>query len=149
MGQSFGWDRKSAAQCQGRCSTIKILPCSKALSAEQWSIDLKFAPVMVMSPYKWNIFDRDAKQHTFTFCFILYYVCLLLQCTSRCYETITTHPSLLYCNVPQYDVAILERSNIYQELSFVPHLSIPLINETAKNFMIYEENVGQQHWLYL
>jgi hypothetical protein len=33
-GRSFGWDRKNRDPCHSRCGTMKIPPCSKALSAE-------------------------------------------------------------------------------------------------------------------
>jgi hypothetical protein len=34
MGRSFGWDRKTKVPCHSRCGTIKIPPCSKAMSTE-------------------------------------------------------------------------------------------------------------------
>jgi hypothetical protein len=48
--------------CHSRCGTIKIPPCSKALSAEHGPKFCSPSPAMVTSPYKWNILERDIKQ---------------------------------------------------------------------------------------
>jgi hypothetical protein len=50
------------AACHNRCGTIKIPPCSMALSAEHRPKFCSPSPVMVMSPYKWNTLERDVKQ---------------------------------------------------------------------------------------
>ena len=47
--RSFGWDRINRG-CS-RCGTIKIHPCSKALSAEHRPKFCSPSPVMVTSPY--------------------------------------------------------------------------------------------------
>jgi hypothetical protein len=61
MGRSFGWDRKNRVPCHSRCGTIKIPPCSTALSTEQRT---KFCSLLtVASPYKWKILERDVKQY--------------------------------------------------------------------------------------
>jgi hypothetical protein len=49
----FEWDR--------RCGTIKIPPCSKALSADHKPKFCSPSPAMVTSPYKWKILERDVK----------------------------------------------------------------------------------------
>jgi hypothetical protein len=53
---------KTEAPCHSRCGTIKIPICSKALSAEHRPKFCCPSPVMVTSPYKLNILERDVKQ---------------------------------------------------------------------------------------
>jgi hypothetical protein len=43
---------KTEVPCHSRCGTIKIPPCSKALSAEQRPKFCSPSPAMVTSPYK-------------------------------------------------------------------------------------------------
>jgi hypothetical protein len=50
---------KTEAPCHSRCGTIKIPPCSKALRSKFCSP----SPVIVASPYKWNILERDVKHY--------------------------------------------------------------------------------------
>jgi hypothetical protein len=45
-----------------RCDMIKIPLRSKALSAEHWTKFCRPWPVMVTSPHKWKILERDVKQ---------------------------------------------------------------------------------------
>jgi hypothetical protein len=52
---------KNEVLCHSRCGTIKILPCSKALRAEHRPTFCSLSPVMVTSPYKWNILERNVK----------------------------------------------------------------------------------------
>jgi hypothetical protein len=59
--------RKTEVPCHSRCDTIKISPCSKALSAEHRPKFYSLSPVMVMtvtSPYKLKILrlECDVKQ---------------------------------------------------------------------------------------
>jgi hypothetical protein len=49
---------KTEASCHSRCGTIKIPPCSKALSAEHRPKFCSSSPVMVTYPYKWNFLER-------------------------------------------------------------------------------------------
>jgi hypothetical protein len=53
---------KTEAPCHIWCGTIKIPPCSKALSAEHRPKFCSPSPAMVTSPYKWKILVRDVKQ---------------------------------------------------------------------------------------
>jgi hypothetical protein len=53
---------KTEAPCHSRCGMIKIPPCSNALSAKHRPKFCSSSPVMVTSPYKWNILERDVKQ---------------------------------------------------------------------------------------
>jgi hypothetical protein len=56
---------KTKVPCNSRCDTIKIPPCSKALSFEQRpKFTARPSPVMVRSPYKWNNLEWDIKQQT-------------------------------------------------------------------------------------
>jgi hypothetical protein len=50
---------RTEVPCHSRCGTIKITPCSKALSAEHRPKFCSPSPAMVTSPYKWNILERD------------------------------------------------------------------------------------------
>jgi hypothetical protein len=52
---------KTEAPCHSRCGTIEIPPCSKALIAEQRPKFCSPSPVMVTSPYRWNILEQDVK----------------------------------------------------------------------------------------
>jgi hypothetical protein len=52
---------KTEVPCHSRCSTIKIPPCSKALSADNRPKFWSPLPAMVTSPHKWNICERDVK----------------------------------------------------------------------------------------
>jgi hypothetical protein len=45
---------KPEIPCHSRCGTIKIPPCSKALSAEHRSKFCSPSPAMVTSPYEWK-----------------------------------------------------------------------------------------------
>jgi hypothetical protein len=56
---------KTEVPCHSRCGTIKIPPCSKALSAEHGAEFCSPSPAMVTSPYKWNILERDTTDHFF------------------------------------------------------------------------------------
>jgi hypothetical protein len=47
--------------CPGQCGTIKIPPCSKAMSAEHRPKFCSSSPAMVTFPYKWKILERDVK----------------------------------------------------------------------------------------
>jgi hypothetical protein len=66
--ESTEWDSpsdetgKTEAPCHSRCGTIKIPPCSEALSAEHRPKFCSPSPVMVTSLYKWKILERDEKQ---------------------------------------------------------------------------------------
>jgi hypothetical protein len=53
---------KTEALCHSRWGTMKIPPCSKALSTEHRPIFCSPSPVMVTSPYKWKILEWDLKQ---------------------------------------------------------------------------------------
>jgi hypothetical protein len=44
-----------------RCVTVKMPPCSKTLSAEHRPKFCSPSPVMVTSPYKWNILERKVQ----------------------------------------------------------------------------------------
>jgi hypothetical protein len=50
---------KTKAPYHSRYGTIKIPPCSKTLSAEHRPKFCSPSPVMVTSPYKWKILERD------------------------------------------------------------------------------------------
>jgi hypothetical protein len=63
MGWSFRWDRKTEALRHCRCDTIKIPPCSKALSAEHRPEFCSPSTAMVTCPYKWDILEWDVKQY--------------------------------------------------------------------------------------
>jgi hypothetical protein len=52
---------KTEAPCHSRCSTIKILPSSKTLSAEQRPKFCSPSPAMDTSPYQRKILERDVK----------------------------------------------------------------------------------------
>jgi hypothetical protein len=52
---------KTEAPSHSRCGTIKIPPCSKALSAEHKPKFCSPSPAMVTSPYKCKILERDVK----------------------------------------------------------------------------------------
>jgi hypothetical protein len=52
---------KTEVPCHNSCGTIKILPCSKVLSAEHRPKFWSPSPAMVTSPYKWQILERDVK----------------------------------------------------------------------------------------
>jgi hypothetical protein len=53
---------KTEVPCRSRCDTIKIPPCSKALSAEHRPRFCSTSPEMVTYSYKWKILERDVKQ---------------------------------------------------------------------------------------
>jgi hypothetical protein len=52
---------KTEVPCHSRCGTIKITPCSKAISAEHRHTFCSPSPAMVTSPYKSKILERDVK----------------------------------------------------------------------------------------
>jgi hypothetical protein len=49
-------------QFHSRCDTVKIPPCSKALSNEHRPKFCSPSLAMVTSPYKWKIVERNVKQ---------------------------------------------------------------------------------------
>jgi hypothetical protein len=59
IGWSFGWDRKNHGPV---CGTIKTPLFSKALSAEHRFKFCSPSLLMVTSPCKWNILERDVKK---------------------------------------------------------------------------------------
>ena len=59
---TVNWIKKPP--CRSRCDTIKIPPCSKIISAERRLNRCRLSPIMVMFPYKSNIFKWDVKQCT-------------------------------------------------------------------------------------
>jgi hypothetical protein len=71
MGWSFGWDRKTEVLFHNRFGTIKIPPCSKALSAKNRPKFYSPSPAMVTSPYKWNNLKRDVIWRTALFSCLL------------------------------------------------------------------------------
>jgi hypothetical protein len=52
---------KTEVSCHSRSGTIKIPPCSKALSAEHMPKFCSPSPAMVTSSCKWKILERDVK----------------------------------------------------------------------------------------
>jgi hypothetical protein len=54
---------KTEVPCHSRCVTIKIPPCSKALSAEHRPKFSSPSPAMVRYPYKWKSLERDVKPY--------------------------------------------------------------------------------------
>jgi hypothetical protein len=56
---------KTEVPRHSRCGTIKIPPCSKALSAEHRPKFCSPSPAIVTSPYKRNILERDVKSITY------------------------------------------------------------------------------------
>jgi hypothetical protein len=53
---------ENRGRCCSRCGTIKIPPCSKALSADHRPIFWIPPPVILTSPYKQIFLERDIKQ---------------------------------------------------------------------------------------
>jgi hypothetical protein len=52
---------KTEVPCHSRCCTIKIPPCSKALSIEHRPKFCSPSPEMVTSPCKWKVLEGDVK----------------------------------------------------------------------------------------
>jgi hypothetical protein len=61
---------KTKAPCHSRCGTIKIPPCSKAPSAKHRPKFDSPSPVMLTSPCKWKILERDVKQLSINLLFV-------------------------------------------------------------------------------
>jgi hypothetical protein len=58
---------KTEAPCYSRCGTIKIPPCSKALSTEHRPKFCSPSPAMVTSSYKWEKnLERDVNNQSIT-----------------------------------------------------------------------------------
>jgi hypothetical protein len=72
--------KKPRPPCHDRCDTIKIPPCSKALSAEHRPIFCSPSPVMVTSPYKWKILERDVKPSIINQSIFIFFYCQILWC---------------------------------------------------------------------
>jgi hypothetical protein len=54
--------RLNEAPCHSRCDTIKIPPCSKALCAKHSPKFCSLSPIVVTSPYKRNVLERDVNR---------------------------------------------------------------------------------------
>jgi hypothetical protein len=78
-GGSLDETGKTEVTCHCRCGTMKIPPCSKALSAEHRTKFCRPSPAMVTSPYKWKILDCQCNIviyinliHVYAFCQITF-----------------------------------------------------------------------------
>jgi hypothetical protein len=68
MGGSSDETRKIEVSSHSRCGTIKIPPCSKAMSAEHRPTFCSPSQTMVTSPYKWKILELDEQTSCYLVC---------------------------------------------------------------------------------